>query len=416
MSVTGGKNTITNGLVFCYDARNVKSFLGEPTVNRFDYSSHPYFSSAHNGVDYGFGVQTRLTQSRYIDENGILATKVQRLPNGYTASQYDYIYFDYGSTGIQVDSASVGNNWKTYTFDYYGTHGQNIFIYTNAAEFNGKFSSTISGTLGAPAYLTIPVPIRKWKRIDVTLESGSNLTGWHRLHNDNQIDVLGQNDYYLFKNVQLEMKSHPTPYVISARPSASGLTDLAGTMNANLYNMSYDTCSQMYFNSSSYLDLAGSVKLSDMFWTSGSWSVSAIVKFTEVSKADGYDNPITGHGISDFYQGLHLSERGGKAYFGFYSDDMPGTIPLTTTKYHYIVFTFDYSVKRKTIYIDGELDNTAVQRAYSGSGNNTTIGTYPWALVHTMYGYMPYVAIYDRVLSYKEIKQNYSILKGIFSV
>ena len=58
----------------------------------------------------------------------------------------------------------------------------------------------------------------------------------------------------------------------------------------------------------------------DSFWNSASWTVSTWVNFAQVNK--GLDNAIIGHGTAATNNGMHLGERAGKPWFGFYSNDL----------------------------------------------------------------------------------------------
>jgi len=153
-------------------------------------------------------------------------------------------------------------------------------------------------------------------------------------------------------------------------------------------------------------DYVSEYTIPDSFWNSGSWTVSAWCKFTSVNK--GSDNAIVGHGYAAASNGLHLSERGNYVYFGFYGNDLPGTIPLSANVWYNIVYTFNYSSKLKQIYVNGTFDNSGGSVGYGGTGSNTEIGRYQWAQSHILYGNIGSIIFYNRVLTATEILQNFN--------
>ena len=76
------------------------------------------------------------------------------------------------------------------------------------------------------------------------------------------------------------------------------------------------TPSFLFNNSTQY----ATSTIPDSFWNAGSWSVSSWVKFAQVNK--GVDNAIIGHGTAATNNGMHLGERAGKPWLGFYSNDL----------------------------------------------------------------------------------------------
>jgi RHS repeat-associated protein len=120
----------------------------------------------------------------------------------------------------------------------------------------------------------------------------------------------------------------------------------------------------------------------------GNFAVEALVKFDAVNR--GGDNAILGHGIAQPNQGLHVGERAGKAYFGFYGNDLAGTAQLQPNTWYHLAFVYDGSQR---IYVNGVLDAQRATGAYNGSGGAVRIGSYPWWGVY-LDGVLDEVAVY----------------------
>ena len=60
-------------------------------------------------------------------------------------------------------------------------------------------------------------------------------------------------------NLQVEVKSHATPFVNGTRSTTDGLKDLSGNANhADLSNASYDSSALIDYDGASYTDLGAS--------------------------------------------------------------------------------------------------------------------------------------------------------------
>jgi hypothetical protein len=153
-------------------------------------------------------------------------------------------------------------------------------------------------------------------------------------------------------------------------------------------------------------------RIPDSFWTS-SWSVSAWVKFTSVS---GDDNVVLGHGVQSLNNGLHLTERTAKPYFGLYGNDITGTISLSANVWYNIVWIYNSSSYLKQIYVNGVFDTSGGSVGYSGSGTNTEIGRYPWGASQLANNNIAIMCFYNKVLSATEVLQNFNADRSRFGV
>ena len=172
------------------------------------------------------------------------------------------------------------------------------------------------------------------------------------------------------------------------------------------------TPSFLFDNSTQYVTST----IPDSFWQN-SWTVSVWVNFNKLQAVKGLDNAIVGHGSGIVSGGLHLGERGGWAYFGFYSDDFAASVtPLVANTWYNLVFVHDIEWSPgdslREIYVNGIFNGNRLNIPYVGTGSNTQIGQYPWAPTYKMFGAISSVSFYNRALTATEIALNYKSTKG----
>jgi hypothetical protein len=210
-------------------------------------------------------------------------------------------------------------------------------------------------------------------------------------------------------------------YLDAANPKsypATGETwyDLSGNGNNGVANgsLSYESFNNGYMIFDGVDDYVGPIStISDGTWNAGSWTVGFWVNFTNV--ATGVDNTLMTHGVQSANNGLHLVERSGKAYFGLWSNDLASAQSLIAGTWYNIAYTFNFSTKLKSIYINGVLDNSGGTVGYSGTGSNTRIGT-SVGLLRYLRAKLGTVCIYNVPLSENEIKENFNALRGRYGI
>ena len=171
----------------------------------------------------------------------------------------------------------------------------------------------------------------------------------------------------------------------------------------------------VFNGSTQYLSPTG---LTDAFWQ-GNWTASFWVKFNTIDTGNtgSTDKTLLQHGTSTTRQGLHLTQRNTRIFFGLYSDDLSGTIILTTGTWYNVVFTLNNTTYAKQIYINRNLDASGTGAgAYVGTGNNARIGGPVLNFGSYFNGFMPSCSFYNRVLTATEIQQNYNALRNRFGL
>ncbi|MFH1187102.1 MAG: DUF2341 domain-containing protein [Candidatus Levyibacteriota bacterium] len=163
----------------------------------------------------------------------------------------------------------------------------------------------------------------------------------------------------------------------------------------------------LYFNGSNAL--VSSVANFDSV-LGNNFTAEAWIKINQVNK--GSDNTIFGYGSAITGKGLHLVERSGKLYFGFYGDDISGSLSLSSNTWYHVAFVYDGG---KKIYINGQLDKQSSSSPFTGTGSNFRIGKQPYGSGYFS-GNIDESKIYPYARSADQVKLDYSSrgsIKGI---
>lgn len=135
------------------------------------------------------------------------------------------------------------------------------------------------------------------------------------------------------------------------------------------------------------------------------FTIDTWVKFDNVNKGTG-DNGIFSVGNGTNNNGMHIGERGGKLYFGFYANDVRGTTNIEENKWYHLAFVYESGQKK--IYIDGEEEsivNVHPQGPFTGTVPSGSIGNYynsPYP-GHTLNGSVDELRVWEKALSQDEV-------------
>lgn len=399
MSLMHSPQIVTSGLVFAYDMANTqKSWKGAPTTNLLS-----------NPNNFNAWVQIGIT----------VTASSEPAPVG---SESAFAWTCVNSTNHQLYQARTSAS--TSQFSVYAKmtahRGFYLAVYNNGyAAYFDLASGTVTSTVGAGVVGTINYYQNGWWICNISVPSsavevhigfldavytGTSSSPWAV---STAVGTTG-----LIACSQFEVGTFRTPYVNGTRSNTQVIVDLVGNNTVTANSLTYNSDGTFSFNSTS--DYITPSSISDTFLNGGSWTMSAFVRFTSVNR--GTDNAIFGHGSASANNGLHLAERGGYVYFGFYANDLGGTKQLSAGNWYEITFVFDYATKSKTIYVNGAYDNGGGSVGYSGTGSNFQIGKYPWSPGNRAYGSISTARIYNRALSAAEVKQNFNALRGRYSI
>lgn len=375
MSSHCNPNIVEDGLVFLYDVDDIQSYKGEPTTN---VVADPLPTT---GWSVSQAQGSALTRT-YLTEDGIPFMRFSSVTNG-------------------IDYPRITNS-----------------VFANSATITGTFSTSLEvrGTAGAV------LRFRIYQNGSTKITNSITLTSeWTRYTFDNQSTGFNLNQPYFnpatsdaiydIRNIQVEAKSHSTPFVNGTRSATQGLLDRTGTSTINISNASFDSNAQMEFDGTD-----------DRIYTSEDISFGNNTTWeawvNRTASVNSY-NMFMGRTLP--YFGLRSNQIIFSNYIGgnqrtVYSN---GFTPSNNTWYH-LIFTTEYDDTNITskIYINGVFNNSRTDSGQQGHySQGFAIGEgrdnaswYPFN------GKVSNVKIYDKTLTAAEVLQNFKATKSRFNL
>jgi hypothetical protein len=400
------------GLVFAYDQSNtVRSYLGEPTVN--------YCSADSNLV-------------ANIDCSTANATAV--LPNGDigTVRRVTVVADTYGgiiraSLNHNLPSSGIPQAGQSYTISCWIRNSSGVAVAAGwepeVGQPDGYLRPNVeSGFNGNYAASSQPNTLSSnWTRVSYTYSYTSTQTSQivPFIYFGHPVGGSGSGvgatiDFY---QIQIEVKSHATPFVNGTRSATQGLKDLTGNSTIDLSNVSFDSNAQMTFD--------GTDDIINV--TAAPWNILQTFTLESVFKANG----TAGSGFHVLFQkeggfsggavyGLRANNAGGNLLAMVCYDaesasqNFLGSSTLVTNgKYYHVLSTFDSSYNWK-LYINGVLENSSTLTAVPFQ--NTSRVSIGRGDGRTMNGDLPIAKIYNRALTASEIQQNFNAVRGRYGI
>lgn len=379
LSTNYGPKNISSGLVLYLDSGNAKSYPGEPTVNM---ANNP--TMADNITDYSL---TQYPYGTYGPEDGMFydasipGMKIVH-QTGYSNNQTFANCTVYGLTSGQTYTVSV--DCKTSV-----ASAANIDVYTGSA-WTGVYHP------GTGSWVRMTLTFTCTGSAGVRLGIYTNAaTAW-------------------FKNLQVEQKSHATPFVNGTRSATAGWKDLSGSgNNGNLDNCIYDSAAQLTFNGVVHkVVIPHNANLNLQTMTIEAW-----IKPTATSQAGFiFEKGDVNTQYSLFLQITNVIFRHTRNSDSVYDGLTFNTSLLSTTNWNHIVGT--YAPGTKKIYLNAvEKNSSAYNETLATSSLDAAIGAfggtgtdYPFS------GSIGLVKVYNRALSAAEVLQNFNSIKGRFGV
>jgi hypothetical protein len=409
MAVANGYGkVVTSGSVFMYDTGDTyNSYIGEPTTNIFrHYGTTGQGSAADNAVNFEIQGTTGFIRLGYGQTFG-----------GYTIQPNDVVYkYDLGGYGCHYHGNDVSipsGRSVTFTFDFYVSPGAASYPITNFLA-NIETGTGTGMSVGAPNNLT-----GVWQTISVTTGPSTSSGNIRMLLYPGACGgALAGDGYVLYKNPQVELLPHKTPFTQTSRSVSGSLLPIVGDSTINLSTVSFDSNAQMIFDGTDdRIALADGTK-----WFSNDWTYEMILKFN--SNTGTYQGLLWGEGDTGGGSGLQmLLTLYNYTYFHYrinnsitgWSDTNSPTINFTPTNYNHIIWQFNNGTTN--IYVNGNLFHTNSSRgSYSGGTTSPLyIGSrndaaYPFS------GQIPVLKRYNRTLTISEIQQNYNKYKSRFNL
>ena len=373
---------ISKGLVLHYTFEDA---YAEGTTNKYAYTgtnprwSSTFYDGASGKYNYGDESNGQYEFVTTADKNGNLKKMVKvSLRTARTTSPY--IFIDEVLPSL--------NGYVTVSFDYFATCGtQTIYSYSYRGNYRASRwdESTHQWIGGTSKEIDIPVTPNKWNhiiyrftRLDDTYTSGP---GYVRVGSSSSTS-----DYWLFDNIQVEVKDHATPYVNGTRPTgliydSSGYGHNAEKINDEAYIIDGGPSGLRYFHSST-----GATPYSitpKNVYSGTNFSFSMWLRFyngtSTVNQWVGRICNIEGNGFFNF----GINGGANTIQFGyFYNNNLyQCTTSFNSTDWTYWVGTFDGTTGR--LYKNGVLVSSNTAGGYSTSydivsviGGSTMTGGY----------------------------------------
>ncbi len=374
-------NLVTDGLVLNLDASNISSFTdSEPTTN-----IHSPDAYGHNSGSYG-NVVTVVDAS---SEKGAGWKKVTINNRG---SNFRIIQWSY------TDMSANIKYWHSVEFDWGNMRGKGYYINFDGNGTGARvyYHGNDFTTQGSTSITNIP----DGRFSGSIIHTGSHN---HAFFIDNySTGVAGINDYFYYKEFQVETTEYPTAYTGGTRLQNTGLYDLSNSDNHGVLTNSPTFNSNGYLEFDEvddYVNLGNPVSLQ----LGSNFSITSTVKPDSVNwmyffdKGYGHNNCLT--------FGTHSTDGGRwffTTYYNGYNYIFFGT--PTVGKWAYLSMTFDGTNIR--VYENGVLMNTD-SWTYDMLTNNSSILIGGSSSNRKWGGGIATTKMYDKVLSQTEILQNY---------
>ena len=219
-------------------------------------------------------------------------------------------------------------------------------------------------------------------------------------------------------NIQVEVKSHKTPFTTGTRSVTQGLKDLTGRSTIDLTNVSFDSSAQITFDGSD-----------DRILTSENITLNGSQTFEVITTiSGGPQSPagiISNHDYANTSNfGLnHISSNRIGISIGYTDNTREYDSKYTTyaatigTPFH-LVMTFDQPSNTVKLYVNGALDSTFVlTKTVKFTNRPVVLGRWDYQYNYYYFnGKVPVAKVYNRALPASEIQQNFNAIKGRYGL
>ena len=391
MAVANGYGkVVTSGSVFMYDTGDTyNSYIGEPTTNIFKhYGTTGQGSAANNAVNFDVQGTTGFIRLGYGQTFG-----------GYTIQPNDVVYrYDLGGYGCHYHGNDVSipsGRSVTFTFDFYVSPGAASYPITNFLA-NIETGTGTGMSVGAPNNLT-----GVWQTVSVTTGPSTSSGNIRMLLYPGACGgALAGDGYVLYKNPQVELLPHKTPFTQTSRSVTGSLLPLVSNSTLNLSSVSFDSNAQIVFDGTD-----DQINISTNFGTVSQYTIE-YVAYTETT----HRMPIASRTTTAFYKYGAYSWRythggvGGEFYH---------TAGVATGWAHWVI---TYNGSTIEVFQNGNSLGSTSSSGPADFSDGFKIGYWAAGGSYAWSGYIPISKIYNRALSTAEVKQNYNKYKSRFNL
>ena len=390
MSAHANPDIIDDGLVFLYDTDDGKSYKGEPTTN---VVADPLPTT-------GWGVSNYLTSTAtrtYSSENGIPHMEI---------------------SNVNVDGSYPRINMASLTSTITDGFSISFEAKSNLSNAQLYFALYSSGSTKTSQLATLST---EWQRFEFeNLTTGYTLdAGYLRFPSSGDSGTV-----YYIRRMQVEQKTHATPFVDGTRSSTQGLLDRTGNTTIDISNASFDSNAQMTFDGT---DDYADVSATDLFQPQNTTD-GFTVEYVYRPEANTSVVPVGNLDSTNGWFQAPISNGSLGAYLYFSTD---GVVLSTDSsyainsgiigKYQHIVMVLKWSdTANSFIMVNGEDKTaskaTASKYTVSGSANPALRIGKRGGSIWPANGQMPLIKIYNRALTAAEVLQNFNATKSRFGL
>tara|TARA_R110001592_G_scaffold354482_1_gene654171 strand:- start:4614 stop:5840 length:1227 start_codon:yes stop_codon:yes gene_type:complete len=393
-----------------------------------------------SGYDTGYGIADPGLSTRFYKGRPTVNLGADRVATLHDSSG--------GAAATVVDAPEKGVGWKKVTITARGTNFRVIQFgsYVNFAAntlYSESFEADWGNMRGKGYNLTFDGSgggSRNWFKnrsyatgvtsniaVDSTLldgHIGGNITKssthvhvWF-LYN-NSTSTTGLNDYFYYKDLQIEVGTIPTPYVDGTRSDTASLIDLKRTASINVSNMSFDITGQPEMDGSSdYVDLGSDIAISSVAnAASNGWTAEYVFNSDTaevLQHFNGCEEDTHNAGWLALYQSrLQVWDRTSNVW------KMGDTVFASNTWYHIAFVQVNGTTMQ--FYVNGVAEGgnhvgfawTAAKSAFFAR----YVGRYEFGGYSRYFnGHIPVTRLYSKALTASEIKVNFDAFKNRFNI
>lgn len=388
--------TSADGLVFHYDTGNTtRSYIGEPTTNLLPEG----VAATHDAAS---GNAVTVTDAANEKGPGWKKVTITTRGSNYRTLQWTYLTMTANITYCHSVVFDWGNMKGKNYFIYFDGDGTGVRTYYRPGNYSTAGSELIDNSM----------PNGKFAGV---ISHTSDHT--HAFFIGNYTTNVGSlNDFFYYKEFQIEAKTHPTPFTTGTRSATQGLKDLTAINTINLSNSSFNSSAEIIFDGTDdYINLtsfnptfpAGITMECVAKWTTnpgGSWQ-----RLFDFGNGAGIDNLLFCRYSSE-----------DRLFFGVYNGGSTSYVYSNVGAIRFGVYAFYTAVADGTnfkIYINGvqiysEANSTVpitVARANSYLGKSNWPDSY-------FNGEIPVAKIYNRALTADEVARNFNAVKSRFNI
>lgn len=228
MSQYANGKTTTDGIVFMYDTGDTdNSYKGEPTTNTIG-------STIFNPLDL-YTWATSGNTSAWSRDTSTSISPVGGIPLKEISSGTDSYSNTYNNSYYNLGAASAGQTWTVSVYAR-AAAGTNLQIWLFGANSSGNYIELDAWYFTATG---------DWQRISGT----RTLTNGSTAYVQARVATATNGATVWWDGLQIEQKSHTTPFTPASRSNTQGLLDLSGKGSSiDLANVSFDSSAQIYFD------------------------------------------------------------------------------------------------------------------------------------------------------------------------